>query len=557
MFHDDKFRNIALIGFSATGKSTIAKYVAEYLGWAFIDTDSEIVKDIGKTIPEIFEQDGEDRFRQIEHKVLKESCLNNRTVISTGGGTVLNPENIKILQENSFMICLEAKVETIYRRLVHDNLCSESPEVRPLLAGENPLERIKQLKAFRQPYYSIADWTVNTDSLTLEEVSQEVIKGWKYLTRSSGNYRKEEKTTDITCMVETASRHYPVFAGWDLLDKLGEKMKQVGLAGKAIIISDETVFSIYGEQAKKAIERVGFPVIYYIVPPGEPSKNISQAIKIYDFLVSNHIERNDVIVSLGGGVVGDLAGFVAATYLRGIFWIQVPTTLIGMVDASIGGKVAVDHQLGKNLVGSFYQPYLVLADVKTLTSLPLRELTSGWAEVIKYGLVFDAKLFTLIEDNVGKLQKLTRDITTEIITQSVVAKAQIVSRDERETGERIILNYGHTVAHALEVAGNYKDFLHGEAVAIGMTVAAKISQQLGLLSRSAVQRQQSILEQFSLPVTCSAEGLDNILAAMELDKKVRNKSIQWVLLEEIGKPIVRSNISQDITLNALNEVIKM
>jgi shikimate kinase/3-dehydroquinate synthase len=553
MHHGKDIKNIALIGFPATGKSIVAKKVAAQLNWDSVDTDDEIVKLSGRTIPELFEE-GEDKFRQFEREVLKRACCRGKVVISTGGGIILDPRNVELLHETCIVICLEAKVEMIYHRLLQDALYSSNPVMRPLLAGKEPLERIKQLKAFRQPYYAIADWTVHTDNLTTDEVSHEVLKGWRY----TSHFHDVEQVmkADTACIVETSSRHYPFFAGWGLLSKLGEKMGQAGLSGNAIIISDETVFSIYGDQSREAIRNSGFSVDYYLVPPGEASKDINAAVKIYDFLIKCKVERNDVIVALGGGVVGDLVGFVAATYLRGVPWVQVPTSLVGMVDASIGGKVAVDHPQGKNLIGAFYQPCLVLADVQVLTSLPQREFASGWAEVIKHGLISDAEFFKILEDNVEKLISLTPDITTNVIARSACIKARIVAEDERDTGKRITLNYGHTVAHGLETASHYKKFLHGEAVAIGMMAAAKLSQRLGLLPQNVVQRQQSLLEKFNLPVNCSGVSLDDALAAMELDKKVRNKAIQWVLLEDIGKVIIRTDVSNSDVLNILKEVIK-
>jgi len=547
--------NIALIGFSATGKSTVARRVAEHLSWIFIDTDDEIVKLSGKSIPEIFKQDGEDKFRQLERKVLRQACQKKRAVIATGGGAILDPRNQKLLLETCVVVCLEAKAETIYQRLLHDSLYSSNPVVRPLLAGDNPLERIGQLKAYRQPYYAIADWTVHTDNLALEEVSQEVIKGWQYVSRHDNN-GKQSAEADLACRIETASASYPVFVGWGLLDKLGEKMKQAGLSGAANIISDETVFSIYGERVKRTLGKAGFAVNCCVVPPGETTKNIAQAVKIYDFLIEHRVERNDVIVALGGGMIGDLAGFIAATFLRGLPWLQVPTSLIAMTDASIGGKVAVNHPKGKNLIGAFYQPRLVLADVQTLTTLPQRELTSGWAEVIKHGLILDADFLQLLEDNIEDLIKLTPDITSRVIARSAAIKAQVVTEDEKETGKRIILNYGHTIAHGLEAAGKYERFLHGEAVAIGMMGEAKISQRLGLLSQKAVERQKALLQKFSLPTECSGIALTDVLAAMELDKKVRGKAIQWVLLEDISKTTIRSNVPEREVFSVLQEVVK-
>lgn len=547
-------RNIALTGFSATGKSTVAKKVAEFLNWAFIDTDDEIVRISGKPIPEIFAQNGESEFRRLEREVLREACRKRNVVIATGGGAILDPVNQELLCKTSVVICLEAKPETIYQRLLRDGIYSSNPVVRPLLVADNPEERIKQLKAYRQPYYGIADWTVHTDNLTVQEVSQEVIKGWRYIIRTEG---KRSDDPDLACEVKTATSSYPIFVGWGLLSKLGDKMRQAGLSGTANLISDEVVFSIYGARVRETLEKSDFNVNCCVVPPGEATKNIAQAVKIYDFLVERHTERTDVIVALGGGMVGDLAGFVAATFARGLPWLQVPTTLIAMADASIGGKVAVDHPRGKNLIGAFYQPSLVLEDIQTLTTLPEREFISGWAEIIKHGLILDGELFELMEGNVDRLIKLIPDITLNIIVRSACLKAQVVAEDERETGRRIILNYGHTIAHGLEAATRYRRFLHGEAVAIGMMGEAKLSNRLGLLPQHVVERLEALLQRFNLPTFCSRVALADVLAAMKLDKKVRGKEIQWVLPVDIGKVTIRGDVPQKEVVGVLKEVIKL
>jgi len=255
-------------------------------------------------------------------------------------------------------------------------------------------------------------------------------------------------------------------------------------------------------------------------------------------------------------MIGDLAGFVAATFLRGLPWLQVPTSLIAMTDASIGGKVAVDHPQGKNLIGAFYQPCIVLTDVKTLTTLPQRELTSGWAEVIKHGLILDADFLQLLEDNAKDLIKLKRDITTKVIGRSAAIKCRVVSADEKEIGIRTILNYGHTIAHGLETATKYERFLHGEAVAIGMMGAAELSHRLKLISGEDVERHKAILQKFGLPTDCSGVALNDVLVAMELDKKVRNKAVRWVLLKEIGQAVIRSGVPGKDVLSVLQEVIK-
>ncbi|MBM3174440.1 MAG: 3-dehydroquinate synthase [Chloroflexi bacterium] len=546
--------NIALIGFSAVGKSSVATKVAGRLGWVAIDTDVEIVKASGKSIPEIFKQDGESKFRELEHKALRQACLRTNAVIATGGGAILDAENRRLLRNRSVIVCLEAKPETIHHRLLYDSLCSANPIVRPLLAGDKPLERISQLKNARQIYYAIADWTVHTDNLNLEEVCHEVVKGWWYVHRHPQN-PKNATDPDLACIVDTSSGCYPVYVGWGLLEKLGDKMKLVGLSGTANIISDETIFAIYGAKVKDALGDGGFKANYYTVPPGETSKSIEHVARIYDFLVGHRVERKDVIVALGGGMIGDLAGFVAATFLRGLSLVHIPTSLVAMADASIGGKVAVNHPKGKNLIGAFYQPRLVLADVRTLETLPKRELVSGWSEVIKHGLVLDAGLLAFLESNVDKLTSLTPDAVSKAVSWSMRSKAEVVTQDEKETGKRIVLNYGHTIGHGIEAATKFERFLHGEAVAIGMVGAAKLSNRLGHLSQHGVARHEEILRKYGLPTNCSGLKLEDVLAAMKSDKKIRSKAIRWVLLEDIGRVMVKDDVPWEQVVKTAQEVI--
>ncbi|MBI2913812.1 MAG: 3-dehydroquinate synthase, partial [Chloroflexi bacterium] len=277
---------------------------------------------------------------------------------------------------------------------------------------------------------------------------------------------------------------------------------------------------------------------------------------IYDWLIDQRAERGHAIVALGGGMVTDLAGYVAATFARGLPLVHVPTSLLAMVDAAVGGKVAVNHPRAKNLIGAFYQPRLVLADVATLRTLPPRELASGWAEVIKHAFIADAGLLAFLEENVESILKLEPDPTTEAIHRSVAIKAAVVSRDEREeTGERAVLNYGHTLAHAIEAATDYGRFLHGEAVALGMTAAAAISRRLGLLSPGIVERQRRLMERFGLPTR--AQGIDRarVAQAMALDKKVQARAIRWVLLEGIGRPVLRDDVPTSAVEEALDEVL--
>jgi len=564
---DRRLTNLIITGFSGTGKSLVAKEVARGLNWDFLDTDDEIVRQTGKPIAEIFRQDGEARFRELERETIRKACQQRQTVIAIGGGAIVDPQNYELLAKTGLIVCLEAKPETIYERLFREAACSPETEVRPLLANDNPMERIRQLKASRQPYYANVDWAVHTDNLNINQAAVEVIRASRLLRRYAPSNDKEKAQSgidkDIACLVETATQNYPVFVGYGLLDRLGEKMKKAALSGTVTIISDENVFSLYGSKVEGILKDAGFAVNSFVVPPGEKTKNMDYAIKIYDFLVEHRTERDDIIIALGGGMVGDLAGFIAATFLRGMPWVQMPTSLVAMVDASIGGKVGVNHTEGKNLIGAFYQPNLVLADCQTLTTLPQRELISGWAEVIKHGLILDEEFVQFLESNVNRLTKLEPELLTRAIAHSAAMKAQVVNQDEKEReGKRTILNYGHTIAHGVEAATQYKHFLHGESVAIGMVGAAKLSQRLGLLPSAAVERQRALLQKFGLPTSLRAKrgnlklSLAGVTKAMELDKKVKGKAIRWVLLQDIGKVVIRSDVPHQEVLAVLQDMVE-
>jgi 3-dehydroquinate synthase len=334
-------------------------------------------------------------------------------------------------------------------------------------------------------------------------------------------------------------------------------MCEANLSGAAYVVSDSDVHRHYGRRAEDVLRDAGFDTDSCVVPAGEASKTFETASQIYDWLVAHRAERGHAIVALGGGMVGDLAGFVAATFLRGLPLVHVPTSLLAMVDASVGGKVAVDHREGKNLIGAFYQPRLVVADVATLKTLPPRELTSGWAELIKHALIQDADLLGLLEAEATALASLNPETTTQVVARSVAIKAQVVSEDERETtGRRTILNYGHTVGHALEAAAGYSGLLHGEAVAIGMMAAAEIGRRLGVTPLPLVERQRAVLERFGLPLKPPQLSLDRVLNTITLDKKVSGKVVRWVLLADVGLPVLRQDVPEALVEEVVAELLK-
>lgn len=562
---------IVLTGFSGSGKSQVAPVVAQKLGWRVIDTDKRVEQAAGKPIPDIFRDEGEERFRQLESEAIREACQQERAVISVGGGAILRAENRRLMAQGGFIVCLEARPEAILQRL-RENAVEDLLD-RPLLAGPDPLARVQELKGQRQPFYALADWTVHSDSLTPEEVAQEVVRAWRrHAARVLADPHRLKAITagpsvteaappysppsQVACVVRTAGGGYPVYVSWNALFDLGGRMRQAGLGGGAFIISDDMVFPRYGKQVEHALRQADFAVAAYSVPAGEGSKTLTMAARLYDWLIEQRAERGQAVIALGGGMITDLAGFVAATFARGLPLVHVPTSLLAMVDAAIGGKVAVNLPQAKNLVGAFYQPRLVLADVASLKSLPPRELASGWAEVIKHAMIADENLLALLEEKAEAIRQLEPEVATEVIRRSIAIKAAVVSEDEREeTGRRMVLNYGHTVAHALEAASAYAGLLHGEAVAVGMTAAAQISRRLGLLPAQVAQRQRRLLERFGLPTSRSGIDRARVRQAMALDKKVRAGAIRWVLLEGIGRPVLRDDVPADIVEEALAKVL--
>ena len=360
--------------------------------------------------------------------------------------------------------------------------------------------------------------------------------------------------SDLAATVKSTQGDYPIWVGWNTIDEIGERVNSVLDVSTAYIITDEGVHR-QARRAQFSLEAAGIAAHMFIMPAGEAHKTLETVQLVYRWLAERKAERGHLIVAVGGGVVGDLAGFVAATYLRGLPLAQVPTTLLAMMDAAVGGKVAVDLPQGKNLVGAFYQPKFVLVDVSTLQTLPKRELTSGWAEAIKHGLILDRDLLEAFETHRHSLLALEQDIATDIIRRSVAIKANVVSQDERETlGIRILLNYGHTIGHAIESTTGYSSFLHGEAVSVGMMGAARIGNAMGMLADEEVERQRQLLESYGLPLTCGEMDIAAVTDAMMSDKKVKGRANRWVLLDGIGNATVRSDVPAAVvqqTLEAL------
>lgn len=352
--------------------------------------------------------------------------------------------------------------------------------------------------------------------------------------------------------VELGENSYNIFIGHELDKQIKEFCRNSSFSAKALIISDTNVAPLYAEELKALLAESGLEAKVAVVPAGEGSKSLQQAEKLLTKCIEFGMDRKSPVFALGGGVVGDLAGFVAATYMRGVPFIQVPTSLLAQVDSSVGGKVAVNHPLGKNLIGAFYQPKAVFMNLGWLKTLPKREIYTGLGEVIKYGIIYDAEFFQFLADNGKAVLSLEGSVAAHITARSCEIKAEVVSQDEKEAGLRAILNFGHTMAHAIEKNTGYAKYNHGEAVAIGMVCAARISQAMGMLSREDTARIEQMIEALQLPVKAEGCQIDTLYEAIFHDKKTVGGQVKWVLCDEaIGKVSIAKNVPESIVKEAM------
>jgi len=518
-------RHIFLIGLSGSGKSTVGRLLEQYLGMPLLDIDALIEEECRERIPAIFAQHGEEYFRSYESFVLDRiTRTESGAIISTGGGIVTRAENRALMAERGVRVYLQVDPAVAIQRLqaqMERALAQNAVfEVRPLLAGPDPLASLHSLRS--------------TLDKNTEQVAREIIA----MLNSSGEL---ETVAPIVRHIKTGDG-YDAVVDWGGLSRLGHYLEPLRLPSRIFLFMDSNLEKLYATTLVQSLKQSGFEPHLYVVPAGESSKSLSQLSAIYDWLLDQQAERREAIIAFGGGVVGDLVGYAAASYLRGVPLIQVPTSLLAQVDASIGGKTGVNHAKGKNLIGAFYSPRLVLADPALLLTLPERERTEGWAEIIKYGIILDAELFAQLEAHADALRAFSHPpvpLLCQIIARCIDLKAMIIEEDEREQGRRAILNYGHTLAHALENVSGYGEWLHGEAVSLGMVAAARIAQEAGMFAASDLERQNALLAALGLPVAYhgSVQARD-ILAKIQLDKKVVGKRVRWIMPRQIGEVVV-------------------
>jgi len=524
----EQHTRIVLIGLSGSGKTTAGPLVAQALGWRYLDLDAAIERAAGRPIGEIFASDGEAAFRALERDALASALEHADVVVATGAGVVEDAANRELLRSRAFTVWLHAPLEVLVERL------REATD-RPLLADDAPSALARMLERRAALYASSASWVVASGALAPQQACDEIVRAW----------RTQAPAAHGEIQVTTPGGAYAVRIAHGALDELPGRLEQLGLAKRAPrrvwLVSDTTVLPLHGERVRELLgpER---EVLTYAFPDGEQHKTTATVGRVSDWLLENGVERGDVLLALGGGVVGDLAGFVAATVLRGIAVVQLPTTVLAMVDSAIGGKTGVDHAAGKNLIGAFHQPRLVLGDTALLATLPPAERANGWAEAIKHGVIGDRELFDRLERHVGDLLALREPLAGELLQRAAAFKAGVVSGDEREQGGRILLNYGHTYGHAVEAESGYT-LRHGEAVAIGMMVAGTIAVRLGLWNDAELERQARVLGSFGLPVRVPS-GVDALgaLRRIQGDKKVRAGRVRWVLPTAIGAMTVRDDV---------------
>lgn len=544
--------NIFLVGLMGSGKTTVGRALAKRLGMRFIDSDHEIESRMGASISWIFEIEGEASFRKREADAIRDLTSRKGIVLATGGGAVIDPENRRYLRERGTVIYLRASVSSLLQRTMHD-------KNRPLLQTEDPQGKMEALSQQREPFYrEVADITIDTGQQNVHAMVQSILgklTGKRRKTaltgnseakrrgrRKNGKLQKGNMSAELSgnrqVTVALGDRSYPIVIGQGLIDN-SNLIAQLVKSRRVAVVTNTVVAPLYLKAMTRSLEAAGKQVVPIVLPDGEEEKNWGSLMKIFDRLLENKCDRQTTLMALGGGVIGDLTGYAAASFMRGVPFVQVPTTLLAEVDSSVGGKTGINHPLGKNMIGAFYQPEAVIADTLTLDTLPDRELSAGLAEVIKHGAILDPDYFSWLEQDIGKLRQRDGDALARAIGRSCEIKADVVSKDEKESkGLRAILNFGHTFGHAIEAGLGFGKWLHGEAVGCGMVMAADLSYRMGLLDALSKDRIQKLVKAAGLPIIAPDLGTDRWIELMKVDKKNAGGEIQFVLLQSLGLALV-------------------
>jgi 3-dehydroquinate synthase len=493
--------HIFLYGPVGAGKSTVGKILACNLNLPFVDLDHAIEAGAGTTIFQLMEQQGEEACRDLETTVLKQIINSNESVIALGGGALLRQENRALAENNGRVVFLAAEIDTLLRRLGSD------ANQRPLLAGDLH-EKLTGLLARRKEHYDSFPVRLDADQAPEELAWQIQVVLGRFHLQAMGEY---------DAVIEN-------------VEPLGDLLNERGLQSP-MVVTDENVAALHAERILANLRIAGFHPALVTVPAGETYKTLDTVQQLWHGFLENGLDRKSTVIALGGGVIGDMAGFAASTYMRGIRWVCLPTTLLSMVDASLGGKTGFDLPEGKNLIGAFHPPKLVLADPRMLQTLPEAELVSGLAEVVKHGIISDPGLFACCARGLESV----KENLEHIVKRAMAVKIRVIEEDPYEKGFRAALNLGHTVGHAVELASRFQ-LRHGEAVAIGMVAEAKLAERLGVASKGLSDTISEVLLTLGLPVQIPNElARGEILRAMKMDKKKNASAIRFALPAEIGR----------------------
>jgi shikimate kinase / 3-dehydroquinate synthase len=533
-------RSVVLVGMMGAGKTSVGKRLAAKLGLPFVDADAEIEAGAQLTISEIFERFGEAYFREGERKVIARLLTSGPVVLATGGGAFMNATTRENIARHGVSIWLKPGFDVLLARV-------RKKSNRPLLKTADPERTLRQLLDERSPIYALADHTIESHDAAHDSVVEAIFQRLKGARGSDAEALSQGKRR---VDVPLGARAYSILIGPGALDDAGAEIARIAPGVNCAVVTDARVAPLYLDRLAASLDRAGLRFTSIVCPPGEGSKSYSEFARVVDSLIEARIERRDIVIALGGGVVGDLAGFCAASLRRGVRLVQIPTTLLAQVDSSVGGKTGINSRHGKNLIGAFHQPSLVLADTACLNSLSERDFRAGFAEVVKYGLIGDHSFFEFLESN-------WRDIFAggpsriEAIAISCTAKARVVVADETEQGERALLNFGHTFGHALEKLTAYDParLVHGEGVAIGMALAFRFSRELGLCSGQDAVRVEAHLKAVGLPTRIGdipdfKGDPESLLAAMRQDKKVERGKLTFILAKSIGEAFVARDIDE-------------
>jgi shikimate kinase/3-dehydroquinate synthase len=519
-------KQIILNGYMGTGKTTLGKAAAEKLGCAFYDLDHLIEQEDGKSVQEIFSSQGEVHFRRLETEMLVK-VLQQEGVIALGGGTLTHETNKeRVLASDSLLIGLSTSVEEIVKRV------AKTKTSRPMLATEQEslADHVQAMLKQRKRIYQNFDFQIDTQKTSIDQPASQMAKLSRLTIKR----------------VMHPDGFYPIVIGRGTLSSIGELIALRKKVNRVIIVSNSIVSALYLQTVKQSLVDQQMDTDVILIPDGEEGKSLETIKLIYEQLSELHADRNSLLLALGGGITGDICGFAAATYMRGITFVQVPTTLVSMVDSSIGGKTGVNLSQGKNLVGSFKQPELVVMDLETLKSLPYYEVLNGFGEFLKHGLIASPELVQTLLNNPHPIEQLIRDENfQELLIQSLEVKRQLVQEDPFEENERMKLNFGHTLGHAIEKASNFQ-VSHGEAVLMGMWFASMLSNRLGFLSEVDLGLIDQLYRKYNLPRSLGNIDPIKLDQYMLQDKKKDGKNVRWVLLHHIGEAFINTNPSKTV-----------